>query len=179
MHLTKLLNLTPHVVAIRLLSGDTLTLQPEPQSARLTPHHTPQPALLLDEGPSWTHRIPLAQLDLGVVSGLQYDEKGLIRPCVVSLPVLQYMQQLWASAKRSPYHPKEATMPMLWLSQAPYSRPQATSLDKAVQAWQDGKDFRAVPFGPYCSIRDAEEMKRQGHATISIQFKNEYKELPL
>lgn len=67
----------------------------------------------------------------------------------------------------------------LWIQQAAYSKPQATSLDEAVQAWQNGKDFLIVPFGPYCSIRDTKEMKQQGHTTVLIRFKHEYKELPL
>ena len=113
MQVHSLLNLTPHDICITL-SHDTITLHPEPVSARLTPHYSLEPDLTLFDGSSWSYSIPLARRELGMISGLQYDDKGLIKPCIVSLVVLQYMEQLWASAKRSPYHDPGAQAPLIF-----------------------------------------------------------------
>jgi hypothetical protein len=39
----------------------------------------------------------------------------------------------------------------------------------ALKDWQAGKDFRILPFGPYCSIRDLVKMQSQ-FCNIYIQL---------
>lgn len=38
-----------------------------------------------------------------------------------------------------------------------YGRQYATR-HEAIQDWRSGKDFRIVPNGPYCSVRDRKQM---------------------
>jgi hypothetical protein len=40
-----------------------------------------------------------------------------------------------------------------------YSVPVSSSLDETIQKWNSGKDFK-ITGGPYCSIRDIEQLKR-------------------
>ena len=67
----------------------------------------------------------------------------------------------------------------LWIQQAAYSKPQATSLNEAIQAWHAGKDFKIVPEGPYYSIRDSAEMLQQGHTAVTILWKREHRAVSL
>lgn len=78
-----IVNLTPHPIHIMLESGDTITVMPEPVSARCT-----ETLVRVSE----IDGIPLARVEYGEVSGLPQYVPGLNVIYVVSLLVKQACQ---------------------------------------------------------------------------------------
>jgi len=57
---------------------------------------------------------------------------------------------------------------MLLILKPAYGRTYATKA-QMMKDWDDGRDFR-VEGGPYCSVRDLEQLKSDGHSA-SLQLK--------
>ena len=56
---------------------------------------------------------------------------------------------------------------MIMLTAALWSKPYADE-HEAIEAWEGGRDFKIMPDGPYCSIRDIELLKT--HGTIMLFY---------
>lgn len=59
---------------------------------------------------------------------------------------------------------RQASSPMILIPA--YGRVYATEAEM-LKDWQGGKDFRILPFGPYCSVRDLFELK-MGSSSITL-----------